>query len=48
MEIKGRWSASSKTENSKDNSLRNLIGQWGIKIKVEIDNPYSYSKDQIE
>ncbi len=49
MRIEKKWSANPKLDKfKKEQELVNIVGQWGVGIKVRINNPYSYSRGPIE
>lgn len=49
MKIEKKWSAHPKLDKfNKDQELVNIAGQWGIGIKVSINNPYRFSHGPIE
>ena len=49
MKIEKKWSANPKLDKfKKEQELVNIVGQWGVGIKVRINNPYSYSHGPIE
>jgi hypothetical protein len=49
MKIEKKWSANPKLDQfKKDQELVNIAGQWGVGIKVRINNPYRFSHGPIE
>ena len=49
MQIEKTWYASSRSEELEENQeLINIAGQWNARIRVEITNPYIYSRGPIE
>jgi hypothetical protein len=49
MKIEKKWSANPKLNKfKKDQELVNIAGQWGVGIKVRINNPYRFSHGPIE
>lgn len=49
MKIEKKWSANPKLDKFKKNQeLVSIAGQWGVGIKVHINNPYRFSHGPIE